>query len=151
MGCLACSFLPKSTKWNTYRHCIDAPSPIWYCSHSPDYPRSPPDGQGGFLVRCTINTSVGQLFTIDPKDLVRVSEDYCFLFGISTDPVWVSIRLSFDDDESFKEAAVNLHFNNPQLASDPNDLNIPVMRVPVRSSGSISSTLPRTPRGVKDN
>lgn len=74
-----------------------------------------------------------------------------FLFGISTDPVWVSIRLSFDDDESFKEAAVNLHFNNPQLASDPNDLNIPVMRVPVRSSGSISSTLPRTPRGVKDN
>ena len=57
-------------------------------------PGAQPDGQGGFLVPCSTNTSValtygGQLFTIDPKDLAReaVSDntDYC-VSGISTSP-----------------------------------------------------------------
>ena len=114
-------------------------------------PEAPRMGRADSLfVALSTQASVNCLLSI-PKTWFGWVRIIAFLFGISTDPVWVSIRLSFDDDESFKEAAVNLHFNNPQLASDPNDLNIPVMRVPVRSSGSISSTLPRTPRGVKDN
>ena len=41
------------------------------------------------------------------------------------------MRLSFDDEESFKEAAGSLHFNNPP--SDPNSLQ----GLEVGSSGSI--------------
>ena len=37
--------------------------------------------------------------------------------------VRVSMRLSFDDPESFKEAAGSLHFNNPP--SDPNTSSMP--------------------------
>ena len=57
-------------------------------------PGAQPDGQGGFLVPCSTNTSValtygGQLFAIDPRDLVREAvsnnKDYC-VSGISTDP-----------------------------------------------------------------
>lgn len=56
-------------------------------------PGAQSDGQGGFLVPCTTNTSValtygGQLFSIDPQDLVRQvvsdNEGYC-VSGISTD------------------------------------------------------------------
>ena len=32
------------------------------------------------------------------------------------------MRLSFEDEESFKEAAGSLHFNNPPLKSDPDSL-----------------------------
>ena len=57
-------------------------------------PGAQSDGQGGFLIPCTTNASValtygGQLFTIDPQDLVRQgasdNEGYC-VSGISTDP-----------------------------------------------------------------
>ena len=42
--------------------------------------------------------------------------------------VRVSMRLSFDDPESFKEAAGSLHFNNPP--SDPNTSSMPLQLVP---------------------
>lgn len=55
-------------------------------------PGAQSDGQGGFLVPCTTNTSValtfgGQLFTIDPKDLARqaVNNNGLCVSGISTD------------------------------------------------------------------
>jgi len=45
------------------------------------------------------------------------------LNGITPTIIWVrvSMKLSFDDEESFKEAAGSLHFNNPP-PSDPNTL-----------------------------
>ena len=55
-------------------------------------PGAQSDGQGGFVVPCNANASValtygGQLFTIDPQDLVRQAvsdnEGYC-VSGIST-------------------------------------------------------------------
>ena len=44
------------------------------------------------------------------------------------------MRLSFDDEESFKEAAGSLHFYNPPSASDPNSFQ----QVGLESSGSMS-------------
>jgi hypothetical protein len=65
-------------------------------------PGAQSDGQGGFLVPCTTNTSValtygGQLFTIDPRDIARQavndsSEGLC-VSGISTDPEVVTGKL----------------------------------------------------------
>jgi hypothetical protein len=63
-------------------------------------PGAQSDGQGGFVVPCTTNASValtygGQLFTINPQDLVREAvsdnEGFC-VSGIGTDPQ-ISTRL----------------------------------------------------------
>ena len=44
------------------------------------------------------------------------------------------MKLSFDDEESFKEAAGSLHFYNPPSANDPNSFQ----QVGFESSGSMS-------------
>ena len=66
--------------------------------------------------------SIHQMFNV-----IIISVHFCFFF-VFTDNVYqgiaptiilvrVSMRLSFDDEESFKEAAGSLRFNNPP--SDP--------------------------------
>ena len=67
----------------------------------------------------------------------------------------VSTKLSFEDQESFKEAVGSLCFNNSQSASD---LDLDAIRVRVTASGTfesdsniqrMGSILPQGQRGVK--